>query len=139
MKLTPLLAHAIIRTMNSEEKTILIIDDEEDFSFFVGRNLERIKNYIVISANSGESGINLAQEKKPNLILLDIMMPGIDGFEVLKRLKADDLTSLIPVIMLTGKDDQASRLRAAKLKNADYLIKPIQVEELRAKIEKALK
>ena len=67
------------------------------------------------------------------------MMPGIDGFEVLKRLKADDLTSLIPVIMLTGKDDQASRLRAAKLKNADYLIKPIQVEELRAKIEKALK
>jgi DNA-binding response OmpR family regulator len=120
--------------MNKNRKTILIIDDEEDFSFFTKKNLER-NNYQVLAASEGESGLRAAFDAKPDLILLDIMMPGIDGFEVLKRLKADQATAHIPVIMLTGKDDEVSKERAAALDDADYLVKPIVIEELHEKIE----
>jgi DNA-binding response OmpR family regulator len=120
------------------KRTILVIDDEEDFSFFTKHNLER-NNYEVLSATNGEEGLRLAHDIKPDLILLDIMMPGIDGFEVLRRLKTESVTAAIPVIMLTGKDDEISKDRAASLKNADYLIKPIEIEELHDRIEKIFK
>ncbi len=123
--------------MSRDKKIVLVVDDEEDFSFFTKHNLER-NNYEVLSALDGESGLRTAFDVKPDLILLDILMPGIDGFEVLKRLKSDPATVAIPVIMLTGKDDEASKERAAQLNDAGYLVKPIEIEELHNRIEQVL-
>ena len=125
--------------MPPEGVKILIIDDEEDFSFFVKKNLERIEHYEVITAAEGKGGVEKAMQYEPDLILLDIMMPGISGFEVLRRLKSDEKTRAIPVIMLTGKDDDESKIKAAGLHNEDYIVKPAGAEELRSRIEKALK
>ncbi len=120
------------------DKKILIIDDEEDFCFFAKKNLEAISNYEIIIANKGKKGIQIARKEKPDLILLDIMMPGIDGFEVLKRLKANEETQSIPVIMLTAKDEDESKIKASGLYCEDYLVKPVEKLVLRAKIHKVL-
>ena len=116
---------------------ILVIDDEEDFSFFIKKNLER-HAYQVWEASSGIKGLELAKRKKPDLIFLDIMMPGINGFEVLKRLKADEDTRSIPVIMLTGREDEEAKKMAQSLANEDYLVKPVELEELNSRIENVL-
>ena len=120
------------------DKKILIIDDEEDFCYFVKKNLEAISNYKIIVANMGKKGIQIARKEKPDLILLDIMMPGIDGFEVLKRLKANEKTQNISVIMLTAKDEDESKIKASGLYCEDYLVKPVEKLVLRAKIQKVL-
>lgn len=120
------------------EKKILIIDDEEDFCYFAKKNLEAISNYAIIIANKGKKGIQIARKEKPDLILLDIMMPGIDGFEVLKRLKANEKTQNIPVIMLTAKDEDESKIKAAGLYCDDYIVKPVEKIVLKAKIHKVL-
>ena len=119
-------------------KKILIIDDEEDFCYFAKKNLEAISNYEIITANKGKKGIQIARKEKPDLILLDIMMPGIDGFEVLKRLKANEKTQNIPVIMLTAKDEDESKIKATGLYCEDYLVKPVENVVLSAKIHKVL-
>ena len=116
---------------------ILVIDDEEDFIFFLKKNLER-RAYQVWEASSGSQGLELAKRKKPDLIFLDIMMPGINGFEVLKRLKADKDTLSIPVVMLTGREDQEAKEMAKSLNNEDYLVKPVELDELNLRIEKIL-
>lgn len=120
------------------DKKILIIDDEEDFCYFAKKNLEAISNYEIIVANKGKKGIQIARKEKPDLILLDIMMPGIDGFEVLKRLKANEKTQSISVIMLTAKDEDESKIKASGLYCEDYLVKPVEKLVLRAKIQKVL-
>jgi DNA-binding response OmpR family regulator len=84
---------------------ILIIDAEKDFAHFVKDNLQLISNYTVITASRGKKGVRIALKENPDLILLDVMMPGMDGFEVLKRLKRNEKTYHIPVIMLTAKSD----------------------------------
>lgn len=119
-------------------KRILIIDDEEDFSFFVKANLQLISNYEVIVATKGKKGIKAAYKEKPDLILLDIMMPGIDGFEVLKRLKRNEKTLNIPVIMLTAKHEDESKIKAAGLYCEDYVVKPVEIKDLKSKIHKIL-
>jgi len=118
-------------------KKILVIDDEDDFSFFTRKNLQR-SDYEVIIASNGEDGIRIAQTARPDLILLDIMMPGMNGFEVLGKLKRDPLTQAIPVIMLTGKDDDESRNRAAQLRDAGYIVKPVEIEELHKRIRQVI-
>ncbi len=117
---------------------ILIVDDEEDFCYFVKRNLEAISNYKIITATKGRKGIQIARKEKPDLILLDIMMPGIDGFEVLKRLKRNEKTRKIPIIMLTAKDEDDSIVRALGSFCDDYIIKPIENVVLKGKIHKVL-
>ena len=116
-------------------RKILIIDDEEDLTFFVKANLELTGDYEVMIAKNGKEGIKLAASHKPDLILLDIMMPKMDGFEVLEKLKQAKETIAIPIIMLTAKTDDASKIKAASLYDEDYMTKPVQIETLRAKIE----
>jgi len=120
------------------EKKILIIDDEEDFCYFVKKNLEAISNFEVITATKGKKGIQIARKKKPDLILLDIMMPGIDGLEVLKRLKKNENTQNIPVIMLTAKDEDESKVKALGSFCDDYLVKPVENVVLKGKIHSVL-
>jgi len=119
-------------------KKILIIDDEEDFCYFVKANLQLISNYEVLVANRGKKGIRLVRKEKPDLILLDVMMPGMDGFEVLKRLKKSEETQYIPIIMLTAKNEDESKIKAAGLYCEDYIVKPVEIKVLKAKIHKVL-
>lgn len=119
-------------------KKILLIDDEEDFCFFLRNNLELIGNYEVISMTEGENGLSAAQLYKPDLILLDIRMPGINGLEILKKIRKDNKTKSIPVIILTSKDDEDSRLCAKNLCITDYIMKPFGIDGLKSKIENVL-
>lgn len=116
-------------------KKILIIDDEEDLTFFVKANLELAGDYEVLVATSGKEGIKAAVNHKPDIILLDIMMPNMDGYEVLTRIKKSPKTLRIPVIMLTAKGDVESKVKAASLYDEDYIVKPVQIEALKTKIE----
>lgn len=116
-------------------KKILIIDDEKDYSMLLMEHLEAISNFEVFTAPTGKDGLRLAKKIKPNLVILDIMMPGMDGFETLEKLKKDTATVAIPVIMLSAKTDDFSKTKAAQLYNELYLTKPIDARELKTKID----
>lgn len=120
------------------KKRILIIDDEENFCRLVKKNLELMGNYEVAVATSGKQGLVIAKEGKPQLILLDILMAGMDGFEVLKRLKGDLITMEIPVVMLSAKSDMMSKIKAAQLYDEEYITKPIEASALKIKIDEVL-
>jgi len=108
---------------------ILIIDDEPDLVRLLESRL-KTNNYEVISAFEGKTGLELARQKKPDLIILDVVMPNMDGFEVLHALKHSFETSAIPVIMLTQKRDSGSMLDAQELGGTDYISKPFDPDEL---------
>ncbi|MBN3040967.1 MAG: response regulator [Candidatus Omnitrophica bacterium] len=119
-------------------KTVLIIDDEEDLTFFVKANLELSGNYKVVVANSGKEGLKLAEKIKPDAILLDIMMPHMDGFEVLAKLKKSLKTLSIPVVMLSAKGDEDTKIQAASAYDEDYVVKPVQIDFLEKKLNEIL-
>lgn len=121
------------------QKKILIIDDEEYFCKMVKRNLEITGSFLVAIATNGKRGLSIAKKDKPDVIILDVMMPKMNGFEVLKRLKKDIDTISIPVIMLTAKGDQESYVQAAQLYDELYLLKPIDAPTLKTKIEEVIK
>lgn len=108
------------------KKRILIVDDEVGIVELLKEKLE--PTYQVIKAYDGLEGLEKAMDQPPDLIILDIKMPKLDGFEVLKRLKADTKTRCIPVIMLTGEANTNSILKAQDSRAADYLIKPVVLE-----------
>lgn len=120
-------------------KKILLIDDEKDFCALMKINLELRGDYNVIIATSGKEGIRAVERKRPDLILLDITMPEMDGFEVLKILKKNEKTISIPVLMLTGRADKECQEEAMGLYDEGYITKPVDVEVLKAKIEEVLK
>ncbi|MFA5118909.1 MAG: response regulator [Candidatus Omnitrophota bacterium] len=117
---------------------VLIIDDEKDFAFFVKLNLESSGCYKVALAHDGARGLRVAKWTKPDVILLDIMMKGMSGFEVLGKLKADKGTMSIPVLMLTARNDESSKEKASGLYDDDYIVKPVAKDALRARIEKVV-
>jgi len=119
-------------------KKILVIDDEEEFVVFIKTNLELRGDFEVAVALNGEEGIELAKSVKPDLILLDIIMPKVDGFEVLKQIRERENTKSIPVIMVSARSDDQSMMKALKLHNDGYIIKPVKIEELQEKIEDRL-
>ena len=116
-------------------KKILVIDDEAHMVELLRERLGR-NGYEVISAADGLEGLEKANKENPDLILLDIMMSGMDGFEVLRKLRSGPETKNIPVIMLTAKADTDSIFRAEDLKSTDYIIKPFDFKELLDLIEK---
>jgi len=118
--------------------TILLIDDEEDLGFFIKSALELHGRYRVLYSTDGKSGIEIARREKPKLILLDIMMPEMDGFEVLKELKEDSETMAIPVVMLTAKNDDYSMAEAFRSYAQDYIAKPVEMDVLAAQIDYVL-
>lgn len=119
------------------KKKILIIDDEEDFDYFVKLNLERGGNFEVITATSGKEGLKAALTQKPDLILLDILMPHMDGFEVLQRLSnAQPDIRRIPIIMLTASRESRNIFRAKNFGISDYIMKPFSLDRLSVLIAK---
>ena len=121
----------------SVSSKVLIADDDELVVELARAHLAP-KGYEVVHAADGESTLRLAQSAQPALILLDVMMPGVDGMEVLRRLSMDDRSRQIPVIMLTSKRSQDDVMAALKLGARDYLGKPFTPETLIAKVERLL-
>ena len=121
------------------KKNILVIEDDEFFRELISNEL-RSKWFEVSGAIDGQKGIEKARETKPNLILLDLLLPNIDGFEVLSTLKADSETSLIPVIILSNLDSREDVERGLKLGASNFLIKSqFSSEEIISKIKGVIK
>ncbi len=118
---------------------ILIIDDDKELCNLVKKNLEQRGDFEIVMAYNGKAGIKLAKKARPNLILLDILMPGMDGFSVLKRLKQDEATMSIPVVMLSGVGDEEAKLKAHELYDEMYITKPVIADDLKAKIDEVLR
>ena len=112
-----------------ERTTILVIEDEEHIRTVLKYNL-KLDGFEVYLAEDGPIGLELARERKPDLILLDWMMPGLDGLQVLSELKHDEITKNIPVFMLTAKSMMAEVGRALYEGADDYITKPFDVIEL---------
>ncbi|OUC16233.1 MAG: hypothetical protein B0A82_02765 [Alkalinema sp. CACIAM 70d] len=119
------------------QATILVVDDTPEVLQFFSETLAR-QGYEVCSAISGTIALNHATQIQPDLILLDIMMPTIDGYEVCERLKADPNTENIPVIFVSAIHEPFDKVKAFNMGGVDYLTKPIQVEELLIRIEHQL-
>ena len=119
--------------------TILVIDDEDDVRVVLKRTLETAGGYTVLTAGNGRDGIKLARKNLPDLVLLDIIMPGLDGFDVLRRLKSDYKTMSIPVVILSAETSEATKVKGAYLYSDLYLTKPITRDDLLDKVGQALK
>ena len=121
------------------EKTILIIEDDKFLRELISQKLNK-ENYKVVEAVDGEEGIKKVKEEKPDLILLDLILPGIDGFEVLSRVKEDPSLNKIPVIVLSNLGQRDDVEKGLKLGAVDYLIKAhFTPGEIIEKIKIALK
>ena len=123
----------------SERKTILMIDNEKEYTSLIKSFLEESCNYKAKIVPDGYNGMRIAAKIKPDLILLDVLMPAMNGFYILKQLREKKETASIPVIMVTAVQDIEARLRTENLHCEDYIIKPIKLEDLRFKINKILK
>ncbi|NLH49078.1 MAG: response regulator transcription factor [Myxococcales bacterium] len=117
---------------------ILVVDDEEDILELIRYNLAK-EGYQVGTVTTGEDALAFARREKPNLVILDLMLPGVDGLEVCKRLKANDATAAIPVIMLTAKSEDADVVTGLELGADDYLTKPFSPRVLVARVRTALR
>ena len=106
------------------KKKILVVEDDEDIRNLVLFNLEMTGEYELLSSDNGEDALVLAQKHIPALVILDVMLPGIDGFEVCRQLKASSTTRKIPVVMLTARSDDNDVVKGFELGVEDYLRKP---------------
>ena len=116
---------------------ILLVEDEPDIIRLVKFTLEQ-RNFEVVATSNGLAAIEIASTEKPDLILLDVMMPVINGYETCGRLKKNEKTKDIPVIILSAKAQKKEVDRALKAGAADFIAKPFSPRELREKIEKIL-
>jgi DNA-binding response OmpR family regulator len=115
-------------------KLVLVVEDDPDICDLVRFRLERA-GYRVISAGDGEAGLALALEQRPDVAILDVMMPKLDGYEVTRRLRANPDTARLPIIMLTARAQEEDISRGFEAGADDYLKKPFSPQELRARVE----
>lgn len=118
--------------------TILVIDDEKDLIELLSYNLGK-EGYDVIVAHDGQSGLDVVKKHRPDLVVLDIMMPGLDGLQVCQRLRADPRTGRIPIIMLTAKATETDRIVGLELGADDYVTKPFSPREVIARLKAVLR
>ena len=116
---------------------VLVVDDEAPIRLLCRVNLEAEK-MEVLEAADGESGLETARVEKPDVVLLDVMMPGMDGFEVAERLLDDDATREIPLVFLTARAELRDRARGLELGGVDYITKPFNPVELASVVESLL-
>jgi DNA-binding response OmpR family regulator len=121
----------------TEKPLVLIADDDEDIRALVAFRLERA-GYDVVTAGDGEQALRLALEHAPQLAVLDVMMPKLTGLEVTRRLRAEEATSAIPVILLTARVQEADIAAGFDAGAADYIKKPFSPQELRARVQTIL-
>lgn len=123
---------------NQAQLSVLVIDDQENIIEFIKLGL-KYEGFLVESAMDGQQGLDAAQRLIPELIILDVMLPGMDGLEVCRRLRANPTTQDIPILMLTAKDDVRDRIAGLDTGADDYLTKPFSFEELVARIRAILR
>jgi two-component system, OmpR family, phosphate regulon response regulator PhoB len=119
-------------------KTILIIEDENDLAELVAFNLEK-EGYRSLIAPDGPSGLEAARHNSPDLILLDLMLPGMSGMEICKVLKSNEKTARIPIVMLTAKGEEIDRVVGFEVGADDYVIKPFSPRELLLRVKAVLR
>ena len=123
--------------MNEDGQVILVADDDDDIRALVVYRLSRA-GYEVVEARDGEEALALALERVPALAVLDVMMPKLDGYEVTRRLRSDEATHRVPVILLTARVQDADVARGFEAGADDYLRKPFSPQELRARVQAIL-
>ncbi|MCA9735266.1 MAG: response regulator transcription factor [Deferribacteres bacterium] len=119
-------------------KKILIVDDEEDIVQLLQFNLQK-EGYEIFSANDGLTALDLAQSQKPDLVLLDVMLPELDGYDIIRELRKNPATEHIAVIFLTAKDSEFDEVLGLELGADDYIVKPIRMRTLVARIKAVLR
>ena len=124
--------------MAAVKTRILIVEDEEDIRELVRYNLER-ENFVVTEAGSGEAGLKAVAQKKPDLILLDLMLPGKDGLQICRELKKSDATCDIPVVMMTSRGEESDIVTGLELGAEDYIVKPFSPKVLVARVKAVLR
>jgi len=122
----------------SDKQTILVVDDEQDLLDLIEYNLQK-EGFDVLKAEDGEEGIEMAREHSPNLVLLDIMMPKMDGLEVVERMRADEQLKHIPIIFLTARGDEKTEVEGLDKGGDDYITKPISTTKLISRIKAVLR
>ena len=121
-----------------QDKQILVVEDEEDILELVSFNLKK-EGYQVRGVTSGEEALQEVRRKIPSLIILDLMLPGVDGFDVCKSLKNDPRTKAVPIVMLTARSEEADIVIGLELGADDYLTKPFSPKELIARVRAILR
>jgi len=119
-------------------KTILVIEDEQDLAELIAFHLDR-EGYLPLIANDGTVGLKQAQTSVPDLLLLDLMLPGISGIDICKALKGNEKTEAIPIIMLTAKGDEIDRVVGFEVGADDYMSKPFNMRELILRVKAVLR
>lgn len=118
--------------------TIVIVEDEANIVELVKYNLDR-EGYRTLSANDGRKGLELIKQELPDLVILDLMLPELDGLSVCKQLRADAQTKSIPIIILTAKSEEADRVLGLEMGADDYVTKPFSPRELVARVRAVLR
>jgi len=118
-------------------KRVLVIEDDQDILDLVAYNLSR-NGYRCFTAQNGSSGMDILMAENPDLVILDVMLPGSDGLTLLKELKLNETTSGIPVIMLTAKAEESDRILGLEMGADDYVSKPFSVRELILRVQRIL-
>jgi len=121
---------------NNEHK-ILIVDDSSVNNYLLENILEE-KGYKLLIAFDGNEALSMLENETPDLVLLDIMMPGIDGYAILDKINKDEKLKNIPVIMVTSKSEVTDKQKAFEIGATDYIVKPIEIDDLLTKVEKVL-
>jgi DNA-binding response OmpR family regulator len=124
--------------MNGEKFRVLVVEDEPLISEMISKSL-RLEGYMVDAATTGEEGLKKVKDLSPDLVLLDVLLPKIDGWEVLTRMRDDSRTKDIPIIMLTALSDEKSKVLGLRGGADDYVTKPFSALELMARVEAVLK
>lgn len=122
----------------ADKQTILVVDDEEDLLDLIEYNLQK-EGFDVLKAENGVEGIEMARKHNPNLVLLDIMMPKMDGMEVVERMRADKKLAHIPIIFLTARGDEKTEVEGLDKGGDDYITKPISTTKLISRIKAVLR
>jgi DNA-binding response OmpR family regulator len=123
--------------VNAEPPLVLVADDDEDIRSLVTFRLERA-GFRVIAAEDGDSALTLALERSPDLAVLDVMMPRLDGYELTRRLREHEQTKSMPIILLTARAQEADVARGFEAGADDYIRKPFSPQELRARVQAIL-
>lgn len=118
---------------------ILIVEDDPDIALSLRMKLERDGGYEVETAVDGAAGMRLAIDRPPDLVLLDVNLPGMDGFEICRRLRKEPATSVVPIIMLTARIDEADRVAGLEFGADDYITKPFSPKEALARVRAVLR
>jgi DNA-binding response OmpR family regulator len=120
------------------QRLTVVIADDDAVSMYLLRHCLTTAGFNVVCAHDGREALSLMETAKPELIILDVMMPVMDGLEVLRRAKADPAVNTVPVIMVTSREQDADILEAVKLGATDYLVKPFMPTELLARVARII-